>query len=120
MRHYSKDVAALSVLLNNAENEYFLTNSEEFRSLNALVKQMFEKKKLLEAIPYLERLVSIHPNFDKGWFYLGRCYYTSNRTQEAKKAWLKAYRLDPYNKQVHQALETVGVNVKTPRVSTVQ
>lgn len=118
MRHYSRNVEALSHILNKAENEYFLANSEEFRSLDDLVKQMFEKKNYLGAIPYLERLVSIHPNYDKGWFYLGGCYYTFKRTQEAKKAWLEVYRLDPYNKELHQALQAVGVKVKRPQFST--
>lgn len=118
MRHYSRNVEALSHILNKAENEYFLANSEEFRSLDDLVKQMFEKKNYLGAIPYLERLVSIHPNYDKGWFYLGGCYYTFKRTQEAKKAWLEVYRLDPYNKELHQALQAVGVKVKRHQFST--
>ena len=36
MRHYSKNAEALTYLVNNSENEYFLANSKEFRSLNFL------------------------------------------------------------------------------------
>lgn len=57
-----------------------------------------------KAIQHLKKAISIYPNFFNYNFDLGRCYISLNDNNNAKKAYLKAYKLLPKSPLVLEEL----------------
>lgn len=57
-----------------------------------------------KAIQHLKKAISIYPNFFNYNFDLGRCYISLNDNANAKKAYLKAYKLLPKSPLVLEEL----------------
>jgi tetratricopeptide (TPR) repeat protein len=57
-----------------------------------------------DAILWLQRVVRLDPQDVRGWYDLGRCYYTMNRFGEAESAFERAAALDPDGIKVQENL----------------
>ncbi len=60
----------------------------------ARAEREFRKKQTQEAVKHLELAVDIFPRYAAAWFELGGLYHQQQRTEEARRAYLKAVEAD--------------------------
>jgi tetratricopeptide (TPR) repeat protein len=50
-----------------------------------------------KALPLIEYIISLNPNFDTSWFNYGVCLDALNRNNDAAQAFAKAYKINQEN-----------------------
>lgn len=73
-----------------------------------LAYSYFHQKNLDLAIANLEKATELNPGLVDAYLLLGRIYYESDRTEEAEKAYAKAYELDPHSKEAQYFAQLAG------------
>ncbi len=64
------------------------------RKAYSRAEKEFRKKRTPEAVKDLEAAVDIFPGYAAAWFELGQLYHRQQRTEEARRAYLKAVEAD--------------------------
>lgn len=77
----------------------------EGKPLSAADRAVIEES-TAQALPYLQRAVSLHPRFANGWINLGLLYWTRNDYAAATEAWSRAATIFPS----HPILRRYGTN----------
>jgi tetratricopeptide (TPR) repeat protein len=65
---------------------------------------LYDLKKFKEATAVLQKAITIQNNYDKGYYYLGRCFEKLNQKVEAVEAYQMALKLDPGYSEAAEAL----------------
>ena len=65
---------------------------------------LYDLKKYAEAATLLEKAVTLQNNFDRGYYYLGRCFEKLNKKEDAIEAYQMALRYDPNYAEAKDAL----------------
>ncbi len=65
---------------------------------------LYDLKKYGEAATVLEKAVTLQNNFDRGYYYLGRCFEKLNKKDDAIEAYQMALRYDPNYVEAKDAL----------------
>ncbi len=68
----------------------------------------------LEMVTRLERKLRENPNDLEGQILAGRSYMTMQRSEEARKAWIKVTELDPNNVEAHYSLGYLQIQTASP------
>ncbi len=58
--------------------------------------ELISRGEFSSALSFLENALSIDPQYALSWYLLGKCYYSLDKIQEAKKAFIKALELDAW------------------------
>ena len=65
---------------------------------------LYDLKKYSEAATVLQKAVMVQNNFDKGYYYLGRCFEKLNNKEDAIEAYKMALVYDPNYEEAQDAL----------------
>lgn len=65
---------------------------------------LYDLKKYAEAASVLQKAVTIQNNYDKGYYYLGRCFEKLNNKEDAIEAYQMALTYDPNYEEAKDAL----------------
>ena len=65
---------------------------------------LYDLKKYSEAATVLQKAVMVQNNFDRGYFYLGRCFEKLNNKEDAIQAYQMALTYDPNYEEAKDAL----------------
>ncbi|MFN0082721.1 MAG: tetratricopeptide repeat protein [Ferruginibacter sp.] len=65
---------------------------------------LYDLKKYSEAATVLQKAITIQNNYDKGYYYLGRCYEKLNQKAAAVEAYQMALAYDPNYEEAKDAL----------------
>ncbi len=65
---------------------------------------LYDLKKYSEAATVLQKAVMLQNNFDKGYYYLGRCFEKLNKKEDAIQAYQMALTYDPNYEEAKDAL----------------
>lgn len=66
--------------------------------------RLFNEGALRESLRYIDEIIRRDPKFSRGWMMKGSVLYVLGQKDLAKKAWVKAYTLDPANEQLRGLL----------------
>ena len=87
-----------------------LALAQDSRFMEAYLEKalaLYELKKYDEAATVLVKAVTLQNNFDRGYYYLGRCYEKLNKKEDAANAYRKALMYDPDYTEAQEALENL-------------
>ena len=65
---------------------------------------LYDLKKYSEAATVLQKAVMVQNNYDKGYYYLGRCFEKLNNKEDAIEAYKMALLYDPNYVEAQDAL----------------
>ena len=85
--------------------------AEDYQFMDAYLEKalaLYDLEKYDEAATVLTKAVALQNNFDRGYFYLGRCYEKLNKKEEAANAYRKALMYDPEYTEAQEALEKLA------------
>ena len=84
--------------------------AQDYEFMDAYLEKalaLYDLEKYDEAAAVLIKAVTLQNNFDRGYFYLGRCYEKLNKKEEAANAYRKALMYDPDYTEAQEALENL-------------
>ena len=83
---------------------------------NKYALTLLELKQYDEAVKVLQGSLTLHPGSAPSSVHLGRIYLRSKRYEEAKKAYLDALAVNPFDPEVHVALYAIAQALHDPEL----
>lgn len=80
------------------------SKASSFQQLSARAMADLEADKLDEAIPLLQKALTLNPQWVEGWWSLGTTFYDQDRYAEAAFAFQKVVAIDPQHGTAHALL----------------
>nr|WP_300742200.1 tetratricopeptide repeat protein [uncultured Brachyspira sp.] len=90
--------------------KYDSLNPNDTDNLKSLSKLYYDNEEYNNAINIFLKLTELNPDESEYWYYLGNSLKNTNQNKEAKEAYKKALKINPYNQTYKEGLKSVRPN----------